>query len=578
MQDLIRQRSFVSDDFRPSSFEVIEPYYAALLNAVWPSEDPDSFFGAWLANRSELESCLDEHQAWLYVALSCDTENADKRAAYDFFVQEIYPQIAPLDDALNRKMLSYPGLNAYQEPGFDRLLRSVQNALELYREENIPLQTELKGLESQYAALTGSLCIHYDGQEYTLPQAQKFLKSHDRSQREVVYRLIMEQRAGISEKLQALMDRMLELRHQVALNAGFTNYRDYRFRELQRFEYGVEECLSFHRLVRDYLVPLKEHLDRQQAQINGLDQLRPWDIKALPAGIPPLKPFEGASDLIQKSMAAFGELHPFFGDCLATMERMGRFDLDSRKGKAPGGYNYPMMESGAPFVFMNATGSMEDLETMMHEGGHAVHSFLVHPLRLNVFRQTPSETAELASMSMELLSMKAYHHFFDREEDRHRACLEQIQRAVGVLPWIACIDAFQHWLYTHPGHNRAERRQAWQNLMHDYHSSVVDWQGLDDWMDFAWQGQLHLFEMPFYYIEYGFAQIGALGVWRNSASNAAMALAAYRDALALGNTVSIQEVYRTAGVPFDPEDAYLKDLTTWTLTQMQYHENHLHRS
>ncbi|MFM7179432.1 MAG: M3 family metallopeptidase, partial [Bacteroidota bacterium] len=177
--------------------------------------------------------------------------------------------------------------------------------------------------------LTGSLCIHYDGQEYTLPQAQKFLKSHDRSQREVVYRLIMEQRAGISEKLQALMDRMLELRHQVALNAGFTNYRDYRFRELQRFEYGVPECLSFHRLVRDYMVPLKEHLDRQQAQINGLDQLRPWDIKALPAGIPPLKPFEGASDLIQKSMAAFDELDPFFGDCLATMERMGRFDLDS---------------------------------------------------------------------------------------------------------------------------------------------------------------------------------------------------------------------------------------------------------
>jgi len=578
MEELTRKRSFIAADFQPTSFEVVKPYYQALLNVEWPTMDQHFAFAGWLANRSELESCLDEHQAWLYVALSCDTENKDKRKAYEFYIQEIYPKIAPLDDALNRKMLSYPLLDSYREPGFDRLVRSVQNALDLYREENIPLQTELKGLESQYAAKTGSLCIVYDGQEYTLPQAQKFLKSHDRSQREVVYHLIMEARAGISEKLQALMDRMLELRHQVALNAGFADYRDYRFRELQRFEYGIEECLSFHRLVREYMVPLKEHLDRNQAQINGLDRLRPWDLKALPAGLKPLKPFEGASDLIQKSVAAFNQLNPYFGNCLATMERMGRFDLESRKGKAPGGYNYPMMESGAPFVFMNSTGSMEDLETMMHEGGHAVHSFLVHPLRLNAYRQTPSETAELASMSMELLSMKAYNHFFEQEEDLHRACLEQIQRAVGVLPWIACIDAFQHWLYTHPGHSRSERHEAWQSLIQEYNSAVVDWSGLEEWMDYAWQGQLHLFEMPFYYIEYGFAQIGALGVWRNSAKDESNALTAYRDALTLGNTVSIKEVYHTAGVPFDPDNSYLQALTSWTLNQMQSHENHLHRS
>lgn len=577
MKELARKRSFVAADFQPDSFAEIEPYYKTLLATEWPQEDAEHVFASWLANRSELESCLDEHQAWLYVALSCDTENSSKRQAYDYFIQEIYPRIAPLDDALNRKMLSYPGLNDYHEPGFERLLRSVRNSLELYREENIPLQTELKGLESQYAARTGSLCIVYEGHEYTLPQAQKFLKSPDGRQRETVYRLIMEARAGISEDLQTLMDRMLELRHKVALQAGFENYLDYRFRELQRFEYGVSECLSFHTAVRDYIVPLKEHLDRHQAQINGLDHLRPWDLKAIPAGLKPLKPFDKAADLIQKSIAAFNQLDPFFGECLATMDRLGRFDLESRKGKAPGGYNYPMMESGAPFVFMNATGSMEDLETMMHEGGHAVHSFLVHPLRLNVYRQTPSETAELASMSMELLSMKAYAHFFDRDEDLQRACLEQIRRAVGVLPWIACIDAFQHWLYTHPGHSRDQRRDTWHRLMQEYHSSIVDWTGLEEWMEFQWQGQLHLFEMPFYYIEYGFAQIGALGVWRNSTTDSALALAAYRKALALGNTVSIREVYQTAGVPFDPDETYLQDLTAWTLNQMQDYENHLHR-
>ena len=574
-------------DFQPTSFDLIEPYYNQLLNTDWNgglesqpsvSQDEHSKFAQWLADRSELESCLDEHQAWLYVALSCDTENTDKRKAYEFFVQEIYPKIAPLDDALNAKMLAYPGLDSYHEPGFDRLLRMVRNARELYREANIPLQTELKGLETQYAAKTGSLTIVYGGQEYTLPQAQNLLKSSDRTQREAVYRLIMDARAKISEDLQDLMDRMLDLRHRVALNAGFANYRDYRFRELNRFEYGVEECETFHQSVRDSFMPLKEHIDHNKALINGLDRLRPWDLKALPAGLKPLHPFEGQKDLIQKSIAAFQQLDPFFGDCLSTMDRMGRFDLESRKGKAPGGYNYPMMESGAPFVFMNATGSMEDLETMMHEGGHAVHSFLVHPLRLNVYRQTPSETAELASMSMELLSMAAYPHFFGIDEDRHRACHEQIQRALGVLPWIACIDAFQHWMYTHPWHSRNDRSKAWQNLLSQYTSPVVDWSGLEDWMDYQWQGQLHLFEMPFYYIEYGFAQIGALGVWRNSTNNPIHGLAAYRKALALGNTVSINEVYRQAGVPFDADHAYLEELAKWTLKKMQQHEDYLHRT
>jgi oligoendopeptidase F len=454
----------------------------------------------------------------------------------------------------------------------------VRNARALYREENIPLQTELKGLESQYGAKTGSLSIVYNGQEYTLPQAQNLLKSPDRSQREAVYRLIMEARAGIGEDLQGLMDRMLDLRHRVAINAGFANYRDYRFRELNRFEYGVEECETFHQSVRDSFMPLKEHIDHNKALINGLDRLRPWDLKALPAGQKPLHPFEGQKDLIQKSIAAFQQLDPFFGECLSTMDRMGRFDLESRKGKAPGGYNYPMMESGAPFVFMNATGSMEDLETMMHEGGHAVHSFLVHPLRLNVYRQTHSETAELASMSMELLSMVAYPHFFGNPEDLHRASYEQIQRALGVLPWIACIDAFQHWMYTHPGHTRNERSHAWKELLQQYTSPIVDWSGLDEWLDYQWQGQLHLFEMPFYYIEYGFAQIGALGVWRNCTSDPLRGLAAYREALALGNTVSINDVYHQAGVPFEANHSYVEELANWTLNKMQYHENHLHRT
>ena len=532
----------------------------------------------WLRDRSELDALLEEDFAWRYIRMTCNTADEALLNSFQYFATEIEPKVAPLNDQLNRKFIESPFLTELDQSKYAILIRGTKQALALFREENIPLQTTIQVEQQKYQGITGAMSVTLNGQEYTLEQAATFLKDTNRETRKNAWQSISNRRLVEKDTLNDLFNTLRALRHQVAQNANFDNFRDYMFAALGRFDYTAEDCFQFHEAIEKTVVPvLAKHADARKKAL-ALPSLQPWDMEVDTSGKPALKPFKDGAELIEKSITCFGKLDPFLGDRLQAMKANGLFDVESRKGKAPGGYNYPMMESGAPFVFMNATGSMEDLETMMHEGGHAVHSFLVHPLRLNVYRQTPSETAELASMSMELLSMAAYPHFFGNDEDKHGACHEQIQRALGVLPWIACIDAFQHWMYTHPGHSRNERSKAWQNLLSQYTSPVVDWRGLEEWLDYQWQGQLHLFEMPFYYIEYGFAQIGALGVWRNSTTDPAKGLTAYREALALGNTVSINEVYRQAGVPFDADHAYLEELANWTLNKMQHHENHLHRT
>ncbi len=557
MIPLPKVRNFVPADLAIRTWDDVKPYFDQLLAS--PVADAAALT-RWLMQRSELEAVLDEDLAWRYIRMTCDTTSEAKREAYTLFISAIFPQMAPYDDQLNRKLLESPALPELQDPAFLLYKKRVEGAIRLYRAENIPLQAEQKKLESDYGAIVGAMTIEHAGQEYTLPQAAQLLKSPDRALREQVWRLVSARRAQDEAPLQELFSKLVALRHQIATNAGFESYTAYRFVELGRFDYTAQDCMDFHETIRALVVPLKARFDAERAAGLGLEQLRPWDVKAEPAGQQALKPFVDEPDLIEKSITAFANIDPFFGDCLYSMQQMGHFDLSSRKGKSPGGYNYPLMESGAPFIFMNAAGSMEDLETMMHEGGHAVHSFLTKDLALSAYKALPSETAELASMSMELLSMDQYPLFFASEAEQRRARYEQIQRAITVLPWIATIDAFQHWIYAHPNHSVAERVAKWQELFTAFGSPEVDWTGLEHRMNLQWQGQLHLFEVPFYYIEYGFAQLGALGVWKNHASDPQAALEAYKAALSLGNTRSIPEVYAAAGVKFDFSKAYLKDL------------------
>ena len=441
-------------------------------------------------------------------------------------------------------------------------------SIELFREENIPIAAELSVLQQQYGAIAGKMTVEVDGKEYTLQQAAKFLESSDRKLRESVYHKIQDRRKQDEKAMHELYSTLIVKRHQIAVNAGFENYRDYKFKELGRFDYTKEDCFQFHEAVKQYVLPLVNEIYERKRQKLGLDTLKPWDTEAEPAGTQPLKPFTTGEDLYEKTVKCFDQLNPFFADCLRKMKEMNHFDLESRKGKAPGGYNCPLAESGAPFIFMNAAGQMSDVTTMVHEGGHAVHSFLAHPLPLSAFKEYPMEIAEVASMAMELFSMDHWQAFFDNASDLQRAKEHQLERTITIFPWIAIIDKFQHWVYEHPQHNVEERTAAWMNILSEFSTSAIDYTGLDAYRAIGWQRQLHLFEVPFYYIEYGIAQLGAIGLWMQYKKNPQQALENYMNALSLGGTQTLPELYKAAGLEFNLTPAYIKTLMEFVKTEM----------
>jgi oligoendopeptidase F len=551
------KRTFLPEDFTLTTWDALQPYFEDLKNRKL---DTKADMEKWLKDVSELEAVISEDASWRQIKMTCDTTQKEYEDAFTYFCMEIEPQMKPYFFELNKKLLANPHVNELDKNNYFPYLRSVKNATELYREENVPLQAEASVLAQQYGVISGKMGIEIDGKEYTLQQAAKFLQSPDRDLREKVFRKVAERRLQDKEQLNELFDKLLKLRHQMALNAGFENYRDYKFRELGRFDYTPEDCFKFHAAVKEHILPLQKMLIENRKQRLGLDVMRPWDGDAEPVGTQPLHPFETGKELSDKAIEVFGKLGSYFSGCLTTMVNMNRMDLESRKGKAPGGYNCPLAETGVPFIFMNAAGTVGDLITMMHEGGHAVHSFLSHELPLSAFKEYPMEIAELASMSMELFSMEHWDVFFSDKSELHRAQMDEMERVISVLPWIATIDKFQHWLYTHPGHTEEQRRTEWMNILNEFSTGVTDWSGFEEYRSYFWQKQLHLYEVPFYYIEYGIAQLGAIAMWRQYRNNKEQALENYKKALSLGYTKTLKELYNTAGIKFDFSPAYVAEL------------------
>ena len=560
------KRSFVPQDFTLTTWENLEPFFKTLLEKEINSKED---LEQWLKDTSEIEAVISEDACWRQIKMTCDTTDKALEEAFTFFCMEIQPQLQPYADALNKKLIASPFTKELDQDLFYTYLRSVKKNIDLFREENIPLQAELSVMQQQYGAIAGKMTVEVNGQEYTLQQAAKFLESEVRSLREDVYRKIQDRRLQDKQAMHDLYSGLIAKRHQVALNAGFANYRDYKFAELGRFDYTKEDCYQFHEAVKLHVLPLIEKIYEKKKKNLGLEVLKPWDTEAEPAGIKPLKPFTTGEDLLKKSEECFEKLNPFFADCLRKMDELKHFDLESRKGKAPGGYNCPLAESGAPFIFMNAAGQMSDVTTMVHEGGHAIHSFLSHNLELSAFKEYPMEIAEVASMSMELFSMNHWESFFDNEEDLKRAKEHQLERTITIFPWIAIIDKFQHWVYENPSHTNEERTASWTSILKEFSTNAIDFTGLDMYREIAWQRQLHLFEVPFYYIEYGIAQLGAIGLWMQYKKNPQQALQNYINALSLGGTKTLPVLYETAGLKFDLSPDYIKTLMEFTNDEME---------
>lgn len=559
------KRKFLPADFTIAGWENIEPFYKKLVAAQINSPED---LRQWLLDRSELESTLQEDVGWRYIRMTCDTTNKEFNDAFNFYVAEIEPKVAPYNNELNLKFLNSSFSAEFENTDYNNYLKSVRRQVEIYREENIPLIAEIQQKQQLYGATVAAMTVEVDSKELTLQQAAVYLKNIDRNKRREVYEKIIVRRQQDKDNLDNLYTELIQLRNKVALNAGFKNYRDYMFAALCRFDYGVDDCIQFHNSIAQEIVPLCNQLNVQRKEKLDYPSLKPYDLEVDITGKPALHPFKNSEEMIEKTSACFNSIDKEVYDSFLLLKNLNRLDLESRKGKAPGGYNYPLYETGVPFIFMNSTGLLRDLVTLVHEGGHAVHAVLSHNLEFSEFKNCPSEVAELASMSMELISMEHWNTFFDNEEELNRAKSEHLQDVIEVLPWIATIDKFQHWVYTNPDHTIEEREKNWLRIYEEFAGTVTDWSGYEGAKAALWQKQLHLFEVPFYYIEYGMAQLGAIALWKNYRKNPQQAIDDYKSALRLGYTRTIHEIYNTAGVKFDFSKEYILELARFVKQEM----------
>jgi len=557
---------FITSDFKLHKWADVLPFFEDLLNREIKGKET---VWQWLLDRSDLNALLEEDLAWRYIKMTCNTVDEEAVKRYTYFIEEIEPHVSKFQNDLDEKVNQNPDFDLLDFKGADILRKNIRKDLEIFREENIPIYTEIQNKAQEYAAISGALTIAWKGEELTMPKAGVILQSTDREERREVYEKIQNRRLVEAEKLQTIFSELVTLRHSVANNAGFDNFRDYMFTSMGRFDYTPADCKVFHLAVETAVVPMVQKLTARRKKNLGVDLLKPYDLSVEENGKAPLQAFEGGQDLLDKGKTVFSKVDPFLGKCLSAMEEKGHFDLESRKGKAPGGYNYPLDQSGFPFIFMNASITLRDMVTLMHEGGHAVHSIVTRFLPLGFFKHTSSEVAELASMSMELITMDHWDVYFENPKDLKRAKKDHLAQVIDTLPWVATIDAFQHWIYENPDHSVEQRSAAWLEISGRFSSGIVDYGGYEHFKTIAWHKQLHLFEVPFYYIEYGMAQLGAISVWRNYKKNPEKALSQYLKALSLGHTAGIREVYETAGVKFDFSEGYINELMDFVWKEME---------
>ncbi len=552
--------NFVPKVLDATKWENIEPLMNALLEREVSSKEE---LEQWLLDRSDLEAAIGESGANTYIDMTCDTQSDAKQGAYTSFITNVTPKVKPAGFELDKKYKALAEQLSMTADQYAVLYRDTQADVDLFRQENVAIETELSKLDQEYDKICGKMTVEFDGEERTMPMMGKYGESADRSVREDAWRKVSKRRLEDQPRISEIYDEMVSKRNSIAKNAGLNNFVEHTFKSLHRFDYTPDTCFAFHDAIEKHVMPFVAGLDAQRMDELGLDALRPWDLAVDPKGHAPLVPFTGGVDLVAKSQKVFDQLSPELSKMFASMGDGSNtngtaddamLDLDSRKGKAPGGYLYFRDRSQRPFIFMNAADQHRDVETMVHEAGHAFHALYSVDIPWIWYRNPTMEFAEVASMTMELLTMPYWDAYYPTPADANRARRKQLEGSISLLPWIATIDAFQHWVYQNPTHTNEERADAWLKLEERFgmQGHRVDWDGLDEERKFVWQRQGHLFGVPFYYVEYGIAQLGALGIWLISLEQGEeAALAAYKKALSMGSTVPLPELFEAAGLPFD---------------------------
>jgi oligoendopeptidase F len=546
------------DAFKEAVWEDVLPFYEELASRPLDTGNVEQ----WLADWSRFESLLSEASALASFAYTCDTSDPDREAAQLRFGTQISPKAQEQRVRLQKRLVEL----GYVRPGIETTVERFRNQMQIFNEANVPLSAELSMLTTEWSKLIGAMTVEWDGAEKTPSQLLPFLESDDRRVRERAFKLRAKPYIEKRDVIAGIFDRMYDLRHQTAKNAGFDNYRDYAHQEKNRFSYTPEDCKRFHAAVEEAVLPAVKRIHDRRRQQMKLKRLRPWDTAVDPGGRPALKPFTDIATFIERAADVFGHVDPDFRGYYETMVDAKLLDLENRKGKAPGAYSQTLSFRKQPLIFMNAVGVDDDVRTLLHESGHAFHSFEASRLPLLFQRHPGSEMAEVASMSMELLASP----FIDRRSGGYYTAEEELRSRADLLegivlffPHCASVDAFQQWIYVDDAGRNADARDAkWLGLRQRFEGDAVDWSGLDKERIARWYQQPHFFSSPFYYIEYGIAQLGALQVWRNSLSDQKEAVRKYREALALGATQPLPELFKAAGARLIFDVAGMHELVT----------------
>ena len=552
--------AFITEDFDASQWVNIEPFANDLLSREL---NCSGCLETLIKDGSTLAEHVSEAGTLLSIAMTCDTESEVKRRAYLDFIENVQPKLSEFADAFNHRLAGHPALDELP-PRHDLMIKGILTDIAIFREENIPLQVEEAKLETEHSTITGAMTVEFDGEERTFSQMALYFENTNRSIREAAWRAVVERMEQDSERLSGIYDELIRIRHQIALNAGFDDYRPYIFEAKHRYDYSIDDCLEFHDSIERVCVPMMHELQERRREALGVATLRPWDVGEKSGGgvdihgRPPLAPFEDVERLISGCSNVFHGMSPELGGMFDMLRERNSLDLESRKGKAPGGYQANLEKTRIPFIFMNAAGTHDNLSTMLHEAGHAFHSCYSSNLELIGDRNPPIEFAEVASMSMELMSQPQWSEFYG-DEDARRAKLEDLEKIVCFLPWMATIDAFQHWVYANPGHTHEERSEQWLELRRRF-GPRTDWSGFNELKETSWQSQLHLFQVPFYYIEYGIAQLGAIQLWQHHRRDSKDGLARYARAMKLGNTKPLPELFEAAGLDLGFDEGHVASL------------------
>ena len=534
-----------------------EPFFEYLLEQEISETNIDSWMKYW----SDFSELIGEVGTDVYVSTTVDTTDEKAKKRFNTFLEDISENASTKNQALKKKLLE----SGIMPDDFDIPLRGIKSEVNLFCEENLPLQTKDSKLSKEYDAIIGAQTVEWEGKEVTITQLAPVLLETDRERREKAWRLAAERRLKDREKINEIWQKILEVRIKIAENAGYDNYRSWRWEYLKRFDYTPEDCLNFHEGIEKVIMPFVNKLIKERKRQLGVDVLKPWDLSVDPLNRAPLTPFVDASELEDKCHNIFEAVDSDLGNHFSIMRKEKLLDLANRKGKAPGGYCTEYYHRRLPFIFMNAVGTHSDVQTMLHEGGHAFHVFESNKLPYASQRDVGMEFAEVASMAMELLAspyLTKEHGGFYEIDQAKRARIEHLEKIIMFWPYMAVVDAFQHWAYTNPedAMNPTNCDAEWTKLWKRFQTfDDLDSSEFDDVIATGWHNKLHIYHVPFYYVEYGMAQLGAIQVWNNALNDQKKAVDMYRHALSKGGNATLPELFDAAGAKFSFDEEMLSN-------------------